>query len=235
MHCRKSLPNRRGWWPALVCAALCSQASISHAQSNTPDTALQANAAWQFNPKKLCPNLRLSEDWTGAVVVFRVGRTGIPSQASIKSPSNIEGLDAAAMSCVLKLRFQPATRLGDGEAIDSWQQIAWEWARHEPHGDSQAGAVTAPSVAAAPDTQATSAGQQIPQGKKGKVTIRVCSDDSGKLTQPPSVISSSGSPDLDKAAVKIAESGAPYYHPGTPIDGRSASGCARLAIEFETK
>ena len=41
--------------------------------------------------------------------------------------------------------------------------------------------------------------------------------------------------ELDAAAVKIAASGSAYYRPGTSFDGVPLSGCAQLAIKFETK
>jgi hypothetical protein len=35
--------------------------------------------------------------------------------------------------------------------------------------------------------------------------------------------------------VKIAVSGAAYYRPGTSLDRMPMSGCAQLAIKFETE
>src|ERR1700730_1680021 len=124
-------------YTTLICAVLSVHANIGSAQ-NAPDpnATQQAHAAWAFNPIRRCPDLRIAEDGTAAVVVFFVARSGIPSRVSIKSSSRSEGLDAAAMNCVSKLRFDPATRLGDGEPIDSWQEMAWAWATQERHGDT---------------------------------------------------------------------------------------------------
>jgi TonB family protein len=229
---------------ALTCAVLSVQASTGSAQNTPgPDTALPAHVAWRFDPIKRCPDLRIAEDGTAAVVVFLVGRTGVPSRASIKSSSRSEDLDAAAMNCVLKLRFDPATRPGDGEPIDSWQEMAWRWASQERHGDLQG---TATRTSASPTDQgaasigasgekATSGRQEGSHSKDGGVAVRVCSDDTGKLAQDPTILRSSGNPGLDEAAVNIAKSGSPYYRPGTNLDGKAISGCARLVIEFETK
>jgi hypothetical protein len=65
--------------------------------------------------------------------------------------------------------------------------------------------------------------------------VRVCDDGTGKLAQPPAVVRSSGVPAFDDAAVKIAAAGASHYRPTATVDGKAASGCARLVIEFETK
>jgi outer membrane biosynthesis protein TonB len=62
--------------------------------------------------------------------------------------------------------------------------------------------------------------------------VRVCADETGNLTADPVVTRSSGEAALDEAAVRIARSGAPYYR---PAGAASVSGCARLAIKFETK
>jgi TonB family protein len=62
--------------------------------------------------------------------------------------------------------------------------------------------------------------------------VRVCADEAGKLTQDPVITRSSGDPGLDEAALRIARSGAPYYR---PAGATSITGCAQLAIQFETK
>jgi outer membrane biosynthesis protein TonB len=148
------------------------------------------------------------------------------------------------MNCVLKLRFDPATRPVDGEPIDSWQEIAWRWASQEQHDDPQRIATRASSPPAAQDSRATigapnanDTGERHEEShrKDSGVAVRVCADDTGKLAQDPTILHSSGNPGLDEAALKIARSGSPYYRPGVNLDGKPVSGCARLVIEFETK
>jgi TonB family protein len=232
---------------ALACAVLSFQADIGSAE-NMPGSSdtLQAHVAWASNPAKSCPDLRVAEDGPAAVVVFLVGRSGVPSKASIKSSSRSDGLDAAAMSCVLKLRFDPATRPGDGEPVESWQEIAWRWASQDAQGNPRGSAPRTPtpasrgeqeSMASIEAPQETDAAGRQPgsHGKDGRVAVRVCADDTGKLAQNPTILRSSGNPGLDEAAVKIAKAGSPYYRPGTNLDGKPVSGCAQLMIEFETK
>jgi TonB family protein len=213
---------------ALTCACLSVQANMGAAQVPAmPKEPLQAQASWLFNPTKICPDLRVAEeDGTAAVVVFLVGRSGVPSRPSIKLSSSSEALDAAAVNCVLKLRFQPAIHLGDGEPIDSWQQIGWRWTSQERRGDP---------IAATPKEGGTGEKRDSPQSKDGRVAVRVCADDTGKLTQDPTILRSSGNAGLDEAAVKIAQSGSPYYRPGATLNGKPVSGCAQLVIQFETK
>jgi TonB family protein len=118
---------------ALTCAVVTVRADISAAQTQPVlDNPPLAQTSLGFNPKTRCPDLRIADEGTLAVVVFWVPRSGIPSQISIKSSSGSNALDSAAVSCVSKLRFAPVTRLGDGEPLDAWQQIGWRWAGLDP-------------------------------------------------------------------------------------------------------
>src|ERR1700680_1680126 len=136
----------RKWRCTILTSAvlLAVQANTGAAQNMPgPASISLAHVAWRFDPMRLCPDLRSAEDGA-AVVVFLVGASGVPSRAAIKSSSGSEALDTAARNCVLKLRFQPATRAGDGVAVDSWQEIAWRWAtQREQHRDAQGTAVRA--------------------------------------------------------------------------------------------
>ena len=213
----------------LMCAVLIVRAGISAAQTQpVPDNPPLAQTSLGFNPKTRCPDLRIADEGTLAVVVFWVPRSGIPSQISIKSSSGSNDLDSAAVRCVAKLRFAPVTRLGDGEPLDAWQQIAWRWA-------AGGRAEASESVAGAPNPIAAERRQNDARGQADSVTVHVCVDDTGKLKQDPTIVHSSGNAGLDAAAVQIAASGSAYYRPGTSLDGVPLSGCAQLAIKFETK
>src|SRR5262249_47596766 len=155
---------------------------------------------------------------SAALIVLVVGPSGVPSQPSLKTSSGSESLDTAAMSCVGKLRFLPAVRAGEGSAMASWQEIAWKWGREHF-------TQTPPSAGPAPVAALASRGV----GAAG-AEVRVCVDESGRLTQDAVVTRSSGDPGLDQAALKIARSGAPYYR---PAGATSLTGCAQLAIKFE--
>jgi TonB family protein len=226
-------------YTTLICAVLSARANIGAAQNApNPNETQQAHAAWAFNPIRRCPDLRVAEDGTASVVVFLVARSGIPSRVSIKSSSGSEALDAAAMNCVSKLRFDPATRLGDGEPVESWQEIAWKWASQDNHGDPHSTATRTPALQAAPDFTASNGalhGNSNGGSQDRSVAVRVCADDTGKLLQDPTILRSSGNPGFDEAAVKIARSGSPYYRPGTNSGKTPVSGCAQLIIEFESQ
>ena len=216
----------------LTCAVLLAvQANIGAAQNMPgPASISLAHVAWRFDPIRQCPDLRSAEDGA-AVVVFLVGPSGVPSRASIKSSSGSEALDTAAMNCVLKLRFQPATRAGDGVAVDSWQEIAWRWAtQREQHRDPQG---TAGRASQHDDPNSIALESSPP--KEARVELHVCSDVAGKLVQDPTIIRSSGDPGLDEAAVAIAKSGSGNYRPAVTSGGKPVSGCAQLAIKFEIK
>ena len=191
-----------------------------------------AHLAWRVDPLARCPDLRVADDGPLAVVVFYVDEVGRPSHPSIKVSSQSEQLDAAAISCVMKLRFQPATRPGDAVAVESWQQMAWRWAAP----------ATPPAVAALPAAvlpaaalAATTPPPVNAAAQDGAATIRVCTDEAGQLTQPPTVLRSSGDATLDAAALKITKAGSGSYRPGTTLNGKPLSGCAQVTVRFETR
>lgn len=189
-----------------------------------PENPLQAQTALGFNPKARCPDLRITDFGTMAVVVFWLPSSGIPSHISVRSSSGSNDLDSATMSCVSRLRFAPATTLGSGDPIDSWQQIAFSWA----------GRASEP-IAGAPANIAANAKQDDSRGQANNVTVHVCVDEAGKLQQGPTIVHSSGIASVDQAALRIAASGSAYYRPDTAPNGPPASGCAQLAIKFDTK
>ena len=188
----------------------------------------EASVAVGHESRERCPGLIQTDvqEPSAALVVLVVGPSGVPSQPSIKSSSGSESLDAAAIGCVMKLRFHPAVRAGEGSAMASWQEIAWKWGR----------GYGAQSPAAAP-TIATAAGPAPPgsagpSAASGGAEVRVCADESGRLAGDPIITRSSGDSALDEAALRIARSGAPYYRPS---GAAAVTGCAQLAIKFETK
>ncbi len=220
----------------LTCVVLSVRVDISAAQTQpVPDNPSRAQTALGFNPKTRCPDLRIADEGTIAVVVFWLPSSGTPSQISIKSSSGSNALDSAAISCVSRLRFAAATRLGDGEPIDSWQQIAFRWTNQGKADETRATSSQNPLSGGPPAQIAANAGQDASGGNANSVTVRVCVDKTGRLEQDPTIVHSSGMASLDQAAVKIAASGSAYYRPETSSNGPPVSGCAQLAIKFESK
>jgi TonB family protein len=210
----------------LTCVVLSVRADISAAQSQ-PVPYIRAQTSLGFNPKTRCPDLRIADEGTAAVIVFWVSRGGIQSQISIKSSSGSNALDSAAISCVSKLRFASATRVGDGEPIDSWQQIAFRWANQGNADETRAMSSQNPSSRASRSSE--------PIAGAPSVTVHVCVDETGRLEKDPTIVHSSGMTSLDQAAVRIAASGSAYYRPDASSNGPSVSGCVQLAIKFELK
>jgi TonB family protein len=233
-----------------VLPLLCSLPPPAAAQSEAapPASARAAHLALIANFSARCPELKRAdpEEEAVAVVVFRVGLTGLPTQASIRSSSHSESLDAAATSCVMKLRFQPATSPGSGEPVVSWQQIALRWLRPSNHAaDSGITPTTASTSATAPTSALASTaplaaapavpGAQAARAVDTRVDVRVCVDGSGRLAQPPAVMRSSGDAQFDAAALRIAQSGSGSYHATTGADPASASPCLPLILSIEEK
>jgi len=233
-------------------------AAAGAAAATTPgsqDNILQAHVALAYNAPKRCPDLRPAapSDAMVAVIVFRVGPSGVPSEPSIRASSGSAALDSAAVSCVMNLRFQPATSFGEGSPIASWQQIAWKWANPQAHPEGAAAASPAPTppaaagagvaglAAVAAGGTATAAGLAAAKtaapgaavagaGGDGRAEVRVCVDASGALTQGPTLTHSSGDAAFDQAALGIARSGAGYYRPAA---SSGTSGCLRVTIRTD--
>jgi TonB family protein len=225
----KWLHGRPGLQGLGVCmVALLFSCSTAFA-APAPQDVLSAHPAVRYDPKDRCPDLRVSDEGDAVAVVFVVNAYGAPSQAHVRAPSGVAGLDAAAVSCVMRIRFQPATRPGDAQPVDSWQQL---WLRYAT--PAHAAAATAPPAAATAvaGTAAVAAGAAAagvpPAG--GTSAVHVCTDAAGRLTQDPVVTHSSGDPALDAAAVRIAKSGAGNYRPAAAA---AVSGCAQLSVTFE--
>jgi TonB family protein len=225
-------------WPPVLRYAIVMYAVLLPIQANMavaqtpsgPNNIIQAQVAWRFDPTRRCPGLKIAEEGVAASVVFLVGTSGVPSGSSLKASSGSESLDAAAVSCISKLRFQPATRLGDGAPVESWQQIELTWAPQLLHQD-RAAAIAA-AAAASPNGQAAER-PDIPHAEGNSVEVRVCVDAAGRLAQAPKITRSSGDPGFDQAALKIAESGSGYYRPVTKLSGKPVPGCGQVAIKFD--
>lgn len=210
----------------------------SRAQQRGPGRVEQAHPAPRFDPAARCPGLRVAivEDQPAAAVRFRVGVTGVPSQAAIRSSSRSEDLDAAAVSCVLKLRFLPATRLGEGTAIESWQELALQWARPAEHGTSSHPPV-APAAVSPPAPASTAAGSRTDPPPRpaatGGAVVRACVDARGALAGDPLLVRSSGDPVFDQAALRVASAGSRAYRP--VAGGAPLADCLRLTISTDTR
>lgn len=68
--------------------------------------------------------------------------------------------------------------------------------------------------------------------EEGNVVVRFCVGPNGRLSEPPSVVTSSRSARLDDAAIKLARAG--RFTPGS-IDGVATTDCDRVKIRFELK
>ena len=245
---------------ALLClAAFTVQTVLVSADTPPGSTDLLRGrpAAWT-DPRSRCPDLRQADAGDSsvpvAVVVFRVGPTGTPSQASIKTSSGSPELDNAALACVMKLKFLPATAAGEGGGIESWQQMAWRGAAHAaaapaaltaPAAPAGGASVAAPAAGVAAATAgaavagasavtapATAAAARPAPTATGSTNaeVRACADAQGKLTQDPVISHSSGNAAFDAAALAIARSGSGHYPPGSTATGQAAAGCVQLSI-----
>ncbi len=70
--------------------------------------------------------------------------------------------------------------------------------------------------------------------REGTVVIHYCVDTDGRLTQPPTVATSSGMEDFDNAALNLANAGNGLYLPGT-INGVPQTICSQFKVKFELR
>jgi len=201
---------------SLLLFAVCAAAAPGTPPA--PDV-VRARIALRYDAVSRCPQVRAAsaDDQPVVLVRFRVGSTGVPSKASIGVSSGSAELDAAAMSCVLSLRFQPATRLGDGEPIDSWQEMSWRAAPVHRAG-------SLPAAAAAPSGAANPAAPAAPAPDSTR--LQVCVDATGRIVKAPVLVHSSGNADFDSAALNIARAASGAYRP--------APGCVQLTVGPDT-
>ncbi len=71
-------------------------------------------------------------------------------------------------------------------------------------------------------------------GEAGSVTVHVCVDSKGKLTEEPTVQETSGTPRLDEGALKLAKAGSGRYRPTTE-DGTPINSCFPFRIKFQLR
>jgi TonB family protein len=224
----------------VLIAAVHAVPILAQSRSSQPpkDGIASASIALRYDLTRHCPELRQTalDDPGAAVVVFRVGPSGVPSQPSIRSSSGSPDLDAAASSCVMRLRFNPRVRAGEGSAMESWQQAAWKWA-HPSHPNGTAAApppLPAPAVPA-PAVPATGAATAAAARPAAASVVRVCVDEGGRLAQDPTLVSSSGDAGFDAAALRIARSGSGYYRAAGASGGATAAGCLQLTLGPDRK
>jgi TonB family protein len=74
----------------------------------------------------------------------------------------------------------------------------------------------------------------IRQGITGSATVRVCTDERGRLTGVPTLVQGSGNADLDQGALKLAKAGSGRYR-ATLEDGQAVSSCYPFRVTFNMR
>jgi len=65
-------------------------------------------------------------------------------------------------------------------------------------------------------------------------TVNVCVDTEGKLTQPPTLVASSGYTSIDAGALNLATAASGHYHPASE-NGVAVRGCGAFRIAFKLR
>jgi periplasmic protein TonB len=71
-------------------------------------------------------------------------------------------------------------------------------------------------------------------GITGSVTVRVCTDERGRLTGVPALVQGSGNADLDQGALRLAKAGSGRYR-ATLEDGQAVSSCYPFRVTFNMR
>lgn len=71
-------------------------------------------------------------------------------------------------------------------------------------------------------------------GQDGTATVKVCVDTEGKLTQPPTLVVSSGYAAIDAGALNVATEGSGHYRPASE-NGVAVRGCGSFRIAFKLR
>ena len=70
--------------------------------------------------------------------------------------------------------------------------------------------------------------------EQGVATVQVCVDAKGRLTSVPTTLQSTGSPRLDRGALKLATAGSGHYRASTE-DGEPVNSCFPFRVRFQLK
>ena len=70
--------------------------------------------------------------------------------------------------------------------------------------------------------------------EEGVAVVHACVAPTGKLSEPPTLARTSGSPRLDQAAVRLAQAASGKYQPAVE-DGKPAQGCFDFGIRFKLR
>ena len=172
---------------------------------------------------KVCPYpagaVRKNEEGT-TVVRVHLDETGAVTGSLVARPSGYDELDAAAIGCIAKLRFQPA--LQNGKPLASVARYGWRWSINwGPPNPNRCDDLKA----------AAQARTQLPSSTRpAKPTGMVCKcwEESGRFLGA-RVVESTGVARLDEGAIKLDQSmGDQSRPPGHP-------GCMAYKMQFDLK
>lgn len=141
--------------------------------------------------------------------------TGKLSSIAVKQSSGSEDLDNAALECMKKAQFQPATR--EGHAMAFAAVAPWRWKL--PTVSRTCDAAVSTSSLASEKTDAA----VWPK----PAYVCFCFGDAGEAQGKPTVVRSTGYRDADKMAVDVAELKSAAYKDHLP-------GCHVFGVKFDT-
>jgi TonB family protein len=152
-----------------------------------------------------------------------IDATGVPTEATILRSSGSDQLDAAALGCFARARFQPATRAG--VPVPAPIDFSWTW-----DSGPQPKTCDSDDVVATEPRSSEKAASSLPGSDKKTATpptsrravVCVCFNGSGEPTEPV-IVESSKNRLLDAQAIDLAKK--------SLIQGRV--GCSRLEFVFK--
>lgn len=148
-------------------------------------------------------------------------------EASVVSLSDCLSVDGGAFTPDPKLSTSEVpVKASRNEAIEEW-----DFPTAGADGVSTASTgKTAPEIIRLPASDQYYPPASIRRQEAGRSVVRVCFGPKGEVARAPEVISSSGYPRLDAAAIRVAEAGT--YKPGRFFDDPMEESCLSVSIDF---
>jgi protein TonB len=203
--------------------ALESVAGLKYSPASMPGVDSPKQMSTPEEIAKVCPYpaqaVRNNEEGT-TVVRAHLDETGAVTGALVARPSGYDELDVAAIGCMAKLRFQPASQ--NGKPLASVVRYGWRWAID--WGPPNLNKCDELKAAAAARTQLPSS------TRPAKPTAMVCKcwEESGRFLGA-RIVESTGVTRLDEGAIKLDQAmGAQSRPPGHPA-------CMAYKMQFDLK
>jgi TonB family protein len=194
------------------------QSAVTAANMTTSPPVLLSKSDIENCPYSVIAETRFEGTTRLHVLIDRVGQ---PTAVTVTNSSGSQGLDAAAVACAKKARFQAA--MGEGKPVDGQFSLSVKWDL-SPSADACTPSMTvAWGVTVSVGPSPTAPPSPIPVNAKSVV----CACMNGKNASEPVILSSSGVRRLDEGAIKLMKKSTERWN--------NTAGCIAGAFHFSAE